>query len=139
MRTLESGKLLTATAGELRGESNGGYINPVTGNFENWTSPNTWIQWTVKIAAPGTYTVEVLQACEDRAGSKIELICAGTQLSGETQRTNSWDDFKAIKFGPKSEITIDAKNTGPQMIFLRAGRVLQPRIADIEGVRLTKK
>ncbi|MEM1294854.1 MAG: protein kinase [Verrucomicrobiota bacterium] len=139
MPTLKSGQLLKASDGEIRGESNGGYINRASGIFEGWASPSTWIQWEVKIPEPGTYTVEVSLSCDASPGSGFAVLCAGKQLFGKTQRTGAWDDFKFVKVGNNPEITFDAKSVGPQMIFLKAGRVVQPRIADIQGIRLTKK
>lgn len=139
MPTLKSGEILKASDAELRGEPNGGYINRVTGNFEGWASPGTWLQWAVKIPEPGTYTVEVIQSCDSTPGSGIAVFGAGNQIFGQVQRTNAWDDFKTVKVGKTSEFTFDAKSVGPQMIFLKAGRVVQPRIADIQGIKLTKK
>ncbi len=139
MPSVKSGQLIKAADGELRGEPGGAFLNRNSGRVENWTSPETFIQWAMKVDEPGTYVVEILQSCESLAGSQLEFISQRKSLSGKVVTTSSWDNFKAVKLGTPPEIVIAPGDVGPQIFFLRAGKVVQRRIADIEGVRLTKK
>lgn len=133
---VKSGELISIEDGHIRGSSTkpGNYYNSEAGYLENWNDPNVWVTWVIKVDQPGKYEIAVLAACDGPPGSRIEVIVGDNSLRGQIRRTAEWDEFSEIKLGE-----VSLPQAGDYVLFLQAGKVVQRRIANLQGVRITKK
>ncbi|MEM7011693.1 MAG: hypothetical protein AAF585_09435 [Verrucomicrobiota bacterium] len=133
---VRSGELISVEQGHIRGSSTkpGNYYNNEAGYFENWNDPNVWLIWVVKFDQPGTYGIEVLASCNGPPGSRIEVILGDNSQYSQIRRTAEWDEFSAIKVGD-----FEIKEARDYVLFLKAGKIVQRRIANIQGVKINKK
>lgn len=137
---LKSGELLPATGANLRGgpttATTGNGYDEEGGYVSNWNDPGIWFQWLVDVTEPGAYELVVLIANDGPPDSEIKLIAAGTEIKVNVPDTEAWDKFNEFKVG---EFVFTTEHLGPHLIFLTAGEVVQKRIANVKGIKLTKK
>ena len=133
---VKSGELISVEPAHIRGSSgnSGNYYNVEAGYFENWNDPNVWLMWIVTVDQPGTYEIQVFISCDGAPGSKIEVLIGQESKYATIPRTAEWDEFSPIQLGEFNIAT-----PGTHIIYLRAGRIVQRRIANIQGIQLTKK
>lgn len=69
-------------------------------NIGFWTTADDWVSWTVKVAKPGTFSVEITYAAEPgSAGSEYVVAVGDSQVAGKTESTGSWTEFKTVALG----------------------------------------
>ncbi|MFT5470879.1 MAG: serine/threonine protein kinase [Verrucomicrobiales bacterium] len=121
---VKSGEIILTAQGEIRG---------TTRRSGGWSDPNQWLQWLVQVDEPGKWRLEILSACDGPAKSKLEIIAGGEQVYIDVRRTSTWDDYVPLEAG---EFEFD--EAGLHIVFVRAGKHVQRRIAEIQGIRLIK-
>jgi len=58
------------------------------------------VKWQVEITKPGTFNVEVTQACEvAAAGTRYVVLAGGSKVEGAVAATGNWDDYKTVQLG----------------------------------------
>jgi alpha-L-fucosidase len=63
-------------------------------NIGYWANPADFVSWDVKVAKPGTFTVEVAYSCQDGAqGSQYTVEAGGRKLTGTSRTTGTWATF----------------------------------------------
>lgn len=60
----------------------------------SWTDPGAKLQWDLTVGEPGTATVELTHAVAPGCGGSFVLEVAGQRLTGTTQSTGSWYDYR---------------------------------------------
>ncbi|MEO0447724.1 MAG: hypothetical protein AAF191_16765, partial [Verrucomicrobiota bacterium] len=106
-----------------------------------WDSPDTWFLWVVKITEPGSYQVDVVGGCAEKAGSGIRVTLAGGEVRGRVQKTEAWDEYATISLNEGNSGTLEfgKDELGVRVLYLHAGYVVQPKILSVRGVTLTKR
>ena len=88
-----------------------------------WINTDDYVEWRVKIVAPGDYEATMNCACEpSSAGSEFNLTIGDKSLSGKITATGGWDDYKLVKLGV---IHIDR----PGSIAISVKPIKKPRLA----------
>ncbi len=66
-------------------------------NIGFWTDASDSVSWEARISRPGTFQVEVVQACPaDSAGTAYTLSAGGQTLSCTVAPTGGWQDYKTV-------------------------------------------
>jgi len=133
--TLRSGETLAGTKANAAGRLGGVQVDQVAQCMNNWTAPETWLQWVFRLDA-GNYEVEIESSYASSQPSHYELICAGEQISFQGSSTVDWDSFKWTKLTGKIEVT--AAEGGVQLLVLKPGKVVGKRLMNLKSIRLTK-
>jgi len=140
---LASGGRLEPDAVILRGDGRGVVRKPVTNEdgtpvsppqviLSNWKSPATWFVWHFKVKEAGNYGVEVIQADAGEEPSEFQVIIGNRSFDGKSKLTDAWDDFEAVKL----DGTVSLEPGKLHTLYLKAHGVTQPRMMDIEAVRI---
>lgn len=130
---LEAGRLLAAESSIIR--SDGAGFDSSIGAIEKWTKPEAWYVWQFKMKEAGEYKVEVTQSYGGDGESQFSLILGNKQLKGKASATAGWDEYETVTM--KDSLKLEANKT--YSLFLKAGEVVQPRMMNFKGVRLSKK
>ncbi|MBM4032032.1 MAG: carbohydrate-binding protein [Planctomycetes bacterium] len=97
-------------------------------NIGYWTDPADWVSWDFTVTKPGTFEVEVVQACAPGSGGDYTIAVGGQQLEAKAKQTASWDQYVTEKVGVlkldrPGRYTLALKpkgKTGQALINLRA-------------------
>ncbi len=125
---------LPASRAGVRGDGRA-VLDRFSESISGWISPETFFTWYFKVKQPGTYQVEVLQATPVESPSEFYIIIGDEKLSGESKKTESYEDFKPVVLAGDVKLEPGKSYT----LFLRAGTKVQPRMMNIKSVRLVKK
>ena len=69
-------------------------------NIGYWGNARDYVSWEMKLAAPGSYDVEVAYSCQNGAeGSEYAVSVAEQALIGKSKPTGSWASFTTEKLG----------------------------------------
>ena len=69
-------------------------------NIGFWTDAKDWVSWTVQVAKPGTFDVEMTYATAEGCGGSEFAVAAGdATVDGKTRTTGSWTEFVTEKVG----------------------------------------
>ncbi len=78
----------------------GGAQYVADGNFVGfWMNPDIRLHWDITVDKTGTGSVELVYAVEPGCGGDFALEVAGQRLTGKTESTGSWLDFKTMTLG----------------------------------------
>jgi hypothetical protein len=65
-----------------------------------WTKPSDWVSWELEITQPGTFTVEMFEACgRGSGGSHYTVEIADQKLTDQVPDTDSFRNFRTRKIG----------------------------------------
>jgi len=69
------------------------------GFYLGWTQPGEWVNYTVEIAAAGTYTMEARVSHGGRQGGTFHLECDGRDITGEITLpgTGHWHTWHTLR------------------------------------------
>jgi len=130
---LEAGQLLVANRQIARAD--GVLFDSVLQAMEQWSRTEAWFVWHFKMKETGEYKVEVSQSFADANENEFSVIFGKTELKGMTTDTGDWAEYRPNVL--KETIKLEANKT--YALFLKAGEVVQPRMMNFKGVRLSKK
>ena len=130
---LEAGQLMPANRQIAR--SDGANFDPDVQAIEQWMKPEAWVVWYFKMKEPGEYKVEVSQSLVNEDDNDFKLFIGKTALKGKAIDTGDWAEYRSNTL--KDAVTLEANKT--YALFLKAGEVVQPRMMNVKGVRLSKK
>jgi len=68
-------------------------------NLGYWTDPADWVSWEFTVTKPGTFQVEVVQACAPGSGGEYTVAIGGQQLAAKVRETGHWDKYVTEKLG----------------------------------------
>jgi alpha-L-fucosidase len=69
-------------------------------NIGYWTNPADYVIWRFNVTKPGTFNVEMSQACADGSGGSKYVLAVGAQeLAGIVKDTGGWTSFVTEKLG----------------------------------------
>ena len=106
---------LLATDADIHGSTARCHRSGGIDNIGYWTDVKDWVSWDVSIGHPGTFSVDVIYACEDGSkGSEFSVDVSGQKLTGTAGGTGGWDKFDTLNIG---KLRVDA--AGQQTISVR--------------------
>ncbi|MCB1241615.1 MAG: protein kinase [Verrucomicrobiae bacterium] len=132
---LDDGGKLPASESSIRGSRSSLQLVGNPPAFSNWESPETYFAWHFKVKTEGSYQLELIQAYNDTVPSEFELVIGTTSLPGKATGTGSWTDFKPLRANGKINLEAGKVHT----LFLRAKGTVQPRMMDLQAIRVTTK
>jgi len=106
-----------------------------SGKFNlGWTRPGEWLVYTVEVREAGTYTIEMMVACNKRGGT-FHLEFDGVDRTGpvEVPDTGGW---KILKPFSKSGVTLPAGRFAMKLVLDKGGEL--GSIGDIDYFRFVK-
>jgi len=132
---------IRATADQAEIEGNAAFVeSPVAGtppgtpgNIANWQNMGDYLQWTVKGAKPGTYSVTANVACPPgEEGSTFTVDVDGSVVTGTMPATKSWWDYVDISLG-----TVTISKSGTIMILLKPTSKPSTHVGNLRYLKLT--
>ncbi len=97
-----------------------------------WTKPDDWVSWELEIAQPGTFTVEMFEACgRGSGGSHYTVEIADQKLTDQVPDTDSFRNFRTRKIG---EVKID--KPGNYTLSVRVVDKLGLAVMDLRTITL---
>jgi hypothetical protein len=106
-----------------------------SGKFNlGWTRPGEWLVYTVDVREAGTYTIEMMVACDKRGGT-FHLEFDGIDRTGpvEVPDTGGWTILKSFS---KSGVTLPAGRYAMKLVLDKGGE--KGSIGDIDYFRFVK-
>ena len=99
-----------------------------------WTRPGEWLIYTVDIREAGTYTIEMMAACNKRGGT-FHLEFNGVDRTGpvEVPDTGGWKNMKPFS---KTGVTLEAGRFAMKLVMDKGGE--SGSIGDIDYFRFVK-
>jgi hypothetical protein len=104
----------------------------------SWKDRKAALQWELTVDEDATAEVELWQSCAPGCGGKFELQIGAQQISGETESTGGWHEYRTMRLG-----TVALK-AGTHVVTLRAGpfktapmNVKAVRLAPLKGSAMT--
>jgi hypothetical protein len=98
-----------------------------------WLKQEDWVSWELEVATPGTFTLEMLEACgAGSGGSHYTVEIADQKLQDKVQDTGSFHDFRLRKVG---EVKID--KPGNYTLSVRVDDKPGHAVMDLRAVTLT--
>ena len=125
--TAENAKIVGSTA-KVEGDD--------TKNIGYWSDAADYLEWTVNVEKPGTFTVEVNYALDAGSdGSEVALAAGDQTASGKLAATGGWGDYKPLTLG-----AVKVDKAGPVTITLKATKkpgdaVMNFRTADLKPAK----
>lgn len=119
---------LPASAAAIHGKAARYESGGAKDNIGYWSNAADWVSWEFVLAKPGTFEVEVIQACAPGSGGGYTIALAGQQLQGKVKETGGWDRYASEKLGEvklerEGRFTLSLKPTekvGEALMNLRA-------------------
>jgi alpha-L-fucosidase len=91
---------LRATEAEIEGETARIESSGLNANIGFWTNARDTVHWKANIARPGTFHVDVVQACAAGTGGTAYTVKIGDQsLAGTVVTTGDWRTYKTVRLG----------------------------------------
>jgi len=105
--------------------------NPEKRCLGYWTHPTDSASWSIEVATPGTYTLEITQGCNaGNAGSDVDVILGDQTLAFTVEDTGGFQNWKARPIGT---VTLPA---GSHRLEIRPRNKTRAAVMDIRRVRL---
>jgi Carbohydrate binding module (family 6) len=100
-----------------------------------WTRPGEWLVYTVDVKEAGTYTIEMMVAC-DKRGGQFRLEFNGADKTGpiEVPDTGGWTKLKPFS---KTGVKLDAGRATMKLVLDKGGE--KGSIGDIDYFRFVKQ
>jgi len=100
-----------------------------------WTRPGEWLIYTVDVKETGTYTIEMMVAC-DKRGGQFRLEFNGVDKTGpvEVPDTGGWTKLKPFS---KTGVKLDAGHYAMKLVLDKGGE--KGSIGDIDYFRFVKQ
>jgi len=112
------------------------YREDATQKFNlGWTRPGEWLIYTVDVKESGTYTIEMMVAC-DKRGGQFRLEFNGVDKTGpvEVPDTGGWTKLKPFS---KSGVKLEAGRYAMKLVLDKGGE--KGSIGDIDYFRFVKQ
>ena len=103
-----------------------------------WTKVEDWVSWDFKLQTPGTFTVELLQACGKGSGGSEYAVTIGDQtLKDKVRETSPTGAF--TNFTPRVLGTVTLTKPGDYTLSVKP--ITKPGVAvmDLRLITLTPK
>lgn len=102
-----------------------------------WTRPGEWLVYTVDVKEAGTYTIEMMVACDKRGGI-FRLEFNGVDKTGpiEVPDTGGWKFLKPFS-APKDGVKLEPGRYAMKMVMEKGGE--RGSIGDIDYFRFVKR
>ena len=100
-----------------------------------WTRPGEWLIYTVDVKEAGTYTIEMMVAC-DKRGGQFRLEFNGVDKTGpvEVPDTGGWKNLKPFS---KSGVKLEPGRYAMKLVLDKGGE--KGSIGDIDYFRFVKQ
>jgi len=100
-----------------------------------WTRPGEWLIYTVDVKESGTYTIEMMVAC-DKRGGQFRLEFNGIDKTGlvEVPDTGGWTKLKPFS---KAGVKLEAGRYAMKLVLDKGGE--KGSIGDIDYFRFVKQ
>ena len=100
-----------------------------------WTRPGEWLVYTVDVREAGTYTIEMMVAC-DKRGGLFRLEFNGVDKTGpvEVPDTGGWKNLKPFS---KSGVKLEPGRFAMKLVLDKGGE--KGSIGDIDYFRFVKQ
>lgn len=100
-----------------------------------WTRPGEWLVYTVDVKEAGTYTIEMMVAC-DKKGGAFHLEFNGVDRTGpiEVPDTGGWQSLKPFS---KDGVKLEAGRFAMKLVMDTGG--VKGSIGDIDFLRFVKR
>jgi alpha-L-fucosidase len=126
--------VLAAVDATVDGKSAHFEIRRGKGNIGAWLDAGDRVEWQLEVARPGTFRVEVRQACPTyTAGTPFRVTVADQTRAGTVQPTASWDDYVTLDLG---EVKLEA---GAHTLAVQATAKPKHAVMNLRTVRLVRK
>lgn len=97
-----------------------------------WVQKDDWAEWTFTLPNPGTFQVEVLQACgKGSGGAEVEFAVKGQTLTLKVEETGHFQ-----RFVPRTIGTMTFAEAGTYTLTVRARTKPGPAVMDLRRVLL---
>ena len=97
-----------------------------------WMNKSDRVSWDLEIKTPGTFTVEVAQACERGAGGSEYVVgVAGSSVTGTVKDTGSWNSFVKEELG-----TVTVPAAGRHVLSVKPVRIARSALMNLRSVVL---
>jgi len=107
-----------------------------SGKFNlGWTRPGEWLIYTVDVRESGTYTIEMMVAC-DKRGGQFRLEFNGVDKTGQVEvpDTGGWKNLKPFS---KTGVKLEAGRYAMKLVLDKGGE--RGSIGDIDFFRFVKQ
>jgi len=100
-----------------------------------WTRPGEWLVYTVEVKEAGTYTIEMMVAC-DKRGGQFRLEFNGVDKTGpvEVPDTGGWTKLKPLS---KAGVKLEPGRYAMKLVLDKGGE--KGSIGDIDYFRFVKQ
>ena len=97
-----------------------------------WANPKDWASWSVPIARPGTFRVELTQGCgAGHGGSEVAVVIAGQSFDFVVDDTGGFQNWKVRELG---EVKLERE--GDYVLEVRPRNKTGVAVMDIRRIRL---
>ncbi|MCX7048800.1 MAG: alpha-L-fucosidase [Candidatus Sumerlaeota bacterium] len=93
---------------QIKTEDHGGETN-----IGFWDKGDEWVSWKVNFAKAGKFKV-IASIAATNSGAEFVVEVADQKLTGKSQTTSGWEDFKEIEIGQ-----VEIKQAGDQVVKVR--------------------
>jgi len=100
-------------------------------NIGFWTNPADWVSWDFVLSKPGTFEVEVVQACPAGSGGRYTVAVGGQKLAGEVKTTGDWARFATEKLG-----TVTLEKPGRYTLAVKPANKVGEAVMNLRAVIL---
>jgi beta-mannosidase len=124
---------VVATADKAEIEGNTAFVESGTpDNIGNWSDIHDYLEWTVKGAKPGTYSVTANVASPpDEGGSRFTLDIGGSKVTGVVPTTASWWTYTDLDLG-----TVTIAKGGTIQIVLTPTSKPSPHVMNLRTITI---
>ncbi len=97
-----------------------------------WVAKDDWAEWNFEFPNPGTFDLEILQACgKGSGGAELEIAVAGQTFTHKVIETGHFQNFV-----PRIVGTVRIASAGPATLSVRAKTKPGPAVMDLRRVTL---
>lgn len=123
--------LLDAERALIAGQ--GPFFNRIENTVQNWNNPAAWVLWHVRIAEPGPYLLEVIQAQDLDVNNTFEVAFGGSTFLCDVKKTASREEFDNIEAG-----IVEIETPGLYEIIVKPKKIEGESLMVLRGVSLLR-
>jgi alpha-L-fucosidase len=104
-------------------------------NIGYWSNAGDSVSWKASIKTPGTFSVELMYACQgNSAGSQYSISAGKESITGKIEATGSFEDYRTVMVG-----TLKLDTPGVVAVTLQPTSKPGPAVMNLRQVKLTAK
>ncbi|MCB1096974.1 MAG: protein kinase [Verrucomicrobiae bacterium] len=123
--------LLDAEKALIAGQ--GPFFNRIENTVQNWNNPAAWVLWHVRIAEPGPYLLDVIQAQDLDVKNTFEVTFGGSVLLCDVKKTPSREEFENVEAG-----IVDITQPGLYEIIIKPKKIEGESLMVLRGISLLR-